>query len=283
MLLLLPCVTLCPFSQITRIMLQSLADIILRLVKGNILRDILSYLIPTQHNSLTLIGFLLRHNGLYGFGCELLFFKHLSHTDCLVVGRSAVVQVDFIYQITLAVLVKKEISTAGRISFCLRPQGQAVRGQDWSSEYICEFAHGFLQLRLLKPRLFVAVQNLTPLVSNFLFLVCLLACSLLPNAFCMRTLFPREVSATFENCFPPLRWLLHLSLGQQLHIGVFQSLQAHTLVFSCDRKQAHICRPLLTDGCRGDNPTFLYAINELHHIFIVTHLKRVVGKIVNQL
>ena len=107
MLLLLPCVTLCPFSQITRIMLQSLADIILRLVKGNILRNILSYLIPTQHNSLTLIGFLLRHNGLYGFGCELLFFKHLSHTDCLVVGRGAVVQVDFIYQITLAILVKK--------------------------------------------------------------------------------------------------------------------------------------------------------------------------------
>ena len=68
---------------------------------------ILSYLIPTQHNSLTLIGFLLRHNGLYGFGCELLFFKHLSHTDCLVVGRGAVVQVDFIYQITLAILVKK--------------------------------------------------------------------------------------------------------------------------------------------------------------------------------
>ena len=32
----------------------------------------------------------------------------------------------------------------------------------------------------------------------------------IPNAFCMQTLFPREVSATFENCFPPLRWLLHL-------------------------------------------------------------------------
>ena len=33
---------------------------------------ILSYLIPTQHNSLTLIGFLLRHYGLYGFGLSLI-------------------------------------------------------------------------------------------------------------------------------------------------------------------------------------------------------------------
>ena len=116
MLLLLPCVTLCPFSQIARIMLQSLADIILRLVKGNILRDILSYLIPTQHNSLTLIGFLLRHYGLYGFGCELLFFKHLSHTDCLVVGRSAVVKVDLIYQFTRTVLNEKR-NLKGRSHF----------------------------------------------------------------------------------------------------------------------------------------------------------------------
>lgn len=88
-------------------MFQSLADIILRLIKGNILRDILSYLIPAQHNFLTLIGFLLRHNGLYGFGCELFFIKHLSHTECLVMGRGVILQVDFVNQVTLTVLVKK--------------------------------------------------------------------------------------------------------------------------------------------------------------------------------
>ena len=31
--------------------------------------------IPTQYYSLSLIGFLLRHNGLYSFGCELSFFN----------------------------------------------------------------------------------------------------------------------------------------------------------------------------------------------------------------
>ena len=204
MLLLLPCVTLCPFSQITRIMLQSLADIILRLVKGNILRNILSYLIPTQHNSLTLIGFLLRHNGLYGFGCELLFFKHLSHTDCLswdgVQSFRSISSTKSRWQSSS----RKESQRQVAFSFCPRPQGQAVRGQDWSSDIsanlLTTFANFVAKTSFVRCR---SKSDTTGVEFSFFGLpACLFIASkriLYANA------FSREVSATFENCFPPLR------------------------------------------------------------------------------
>ena len=87
-------------------MLQCLDHIILRLAHRDILRDQASHLIPTQDDFLTLVRFLLAHNGRYYFRCEFAFREELPHTDSLIVGRGALVQVDFINHRPLAVLVQ---------------------------------------------------------------------------------------------------------------------------------------------------------------------------------
>ena len=87
-------------------MLQCFDHIVLRLAHGDILRDQASHLIPTQDDFLTLVRFLLAHNGRYRFRCEFAFREELPHTDGLIVGRGTLVQVDFINHRPLTVLVQ---------------------------------------------------------------------------------------------------------------------------------------------------------------------------------
>ena len=87
-------------------MLQCLADIILGLTDRDILGDKLPYTVAPQNDFFPLVRLFLAHNGLDSLGCEFSFIKELSHTDSLVVGRCAVVQVDFINNITLTIFVK---------------------------------------------------------------------------------------------------------------------------------------------------------------------------------
>ena len=87
-------------------MLQRLADIILGLTDRDILGDKLPYTVAPQNDFFPLVRLLLAHNGLDSLGCEFSFIKELSHTDSLVVRRCAVVQVDFINNITLTIFVK---------------------------------------------------------------------------------------------------------------------------------------------------------------------------------
>ena len=87
-------------------MLQCFDHILLRLAYGDILRDQASHLIPTQDDFLTLVWFLLTHNGRYSFRCEFAFREELPHTDGLIMGGRALVQVDFINHRPLAVIVQ---------------------------------------------------------------------------------------------------------------------------------------------------------------------------------
>ena len=83
----LPAVTLGTVTQKLVVMLQRLADILLRLVDGDIFRDQASHPVPTQNNLLTLIRLFLAHNRRDRLRSQLAFFKKLPHTDCLIVGR----------------------------------------------------------------------------------------------------------------------------------------------------------------------------------------------------
>ena len=87
----LPAVTLGTVTQKPVVMLQRLADILLRLVDGDIFRDQASHPVPTQNNLLTLIRLFLAHNRRDRLRSQLAFFKKLSHTDRLIVGRGTVV------------------------------------------------------------------------------------------------------------------------------------------------------------------------------------------------
>jgi hypothetical protein len=73
---------------------------------------------------------------LYGFRCELLFFKHLRIR--IVWSWDGVQSFRSISSTSHAGSPRQEKKSQRQVafSFCLRPQGQAVRGQDWSSEYI---------------------------------------------------------------------------------------------------------------------------------------------------
>ena len=51
-------------------------------------------------------------------------------------------------------------------------------------------------------------------------------------------------SATAGSCSPPSAQWRHHGQGLRPRNGVLQIRQVHTLVFACDRKSAHICRPL---------------------------------------
>ena len=86
--------------------------------------------------------------------------------------------------------------------------------------------------------------NSAPLVQNYLCSVCQLAASSLPASFYRQTPFLREVSATAGSCSPPSKWWRRHGQGLRPRNGGFQTRQAHKLVFACDRKSAHICRPL---------------------------------------
>ena len=87
-------------------MLQRFDHILLRLAHGDILRDQTSHLVPTQDDLLALVWFFFAHNGRYYFRREFAFREELPHTDGLIVGRGALVQVDFINHRPLAVLVQ---------------------------------------------------------------------------------------------------------------------------------------------------------------------------------
>ena len=102
----LSAVTLCPLTKKTAVMLQCFDHIILRLAYGDILRDQTSHLVPTQDDLLPLIWFFLPHNIRYHFRCEFSFREELPHTNGLIVGRGALVQVDFIDHRPLTVLVQ---------------------------------------------------------------------------------------------------------------------------------------------------------------------------------
>jgi len=87
-------------------MLQCFDHIILRLAYGDIFRDQTSYLVPTQDDFLSLVGFFFAHNGGHHLWRELSICEELSHTNGLIVGRGALVQVDLIDHRPLTVLVQ---------------------------------------------------------------------------------------------------------------------------------------------------------------------------------
>lgn len=102
----LSAVTLCPLTKKAAVMLQCFDHIILRLAYGDILRNQTSHLVPTQDDLLTLIWFFLAHNGGHHLRREFSICEELPHTNGLIVGRGALIQVDFINHRPLTILVQ---------------------------------------------------------------------------------------------------------------------------------------------------------------------------------
>ena len=102
----LSAVTLCPLTKKAAVMFQCFDYIILRLAYGDIFRDQTSHLVPTQDDLLPLVWFLLAHNSGNNLRREFSVCEELPHTNGLIVGRGALVQVDFINHRPLIILVQ---------------------------------------------------------------------------------------------------------------------------------------------------------------------------------
>ena len=86
------------------IVFERLADIVLRLTERDVFRYELVDSCSAQDYAVTLIRFLLGHDGAYRLCRQLAILEQLTHTYRLIVRRCAVVAVYLVDDIALTVL-----------------------------------------------------------------------------------------------------------------------------------------------------------------------------------